>query len=125
MPLLATAAVARLVAAGGNVRLIGARELNAFRLAKLFPDLRQTNGGLVLIGITPEGAIEGIPAPDLDPLYARFERLCSELTQSRVQIGTLRLDCGRTILYLLFNTIPANLDRLAPVRAGASRVVMV
>jgi len=65
---------------------------SSFRLAKLFPTMKSSNGGLVLLGVRQDGLVLGIHDQELDSIYSRFERICSELTVSRVEIGTLHVD---------------------------------
>lgn len=87
---------------------------NHFRMAKLFCEMRWSNGGLVLCGVSPDGTVIGVNPPDLDDIYEMFREL-SSITRTRIEIGTIHLS-GRTVVFLVFNTVPAHtspLDRFA------------
>ena len=81
------------------------------RLAKLFPRIRWANGGLVLLGVQANGIVTGIPSDQLKQIYDRFEQLCSDLTETRIEMGTLHLS-GHLVVFLVFNTVPRHLEPL-------------
>jgi len=97
---------------------------NAFRLAKLFPEMGLSNGGLVLLGVRQDGRVSGVQSSDLDSIYSRFENLCSDLTTTRVEIGTLRFT-EKTVVFLVFNPVPRNLRPLDRYSDDISRVELV
>ena len=80
-------------------------------IAKMFTQMRWSNGGLVLLGVRCDDFIIGIDPSKLDAVYARFERLCAELTRTRIQLGTLVLH-DRVVVFMAFNTIQRNLTPL-------------
>ncbi|MEM7601407.1 MAG: hypothetical protein AAF357_08320 [Verrucomicrobiota bacterium] len=96
----------------------------AFRLAKLFLELQRSNGGLVLFGVGSDGSVVGVDLDAIDETYVKFERLCRELTETRVEIGTLFARDGCAV-FLVFNTIPPHTDPLAPYAGDISRVEMI
>ena len=97
---------------------------SAFRLAKLFPAMKHSNGGLVLLGVRQDGSVLGVQDEVIDLIYSRFERLCGELTVARVEIGTLRLG-DRLVVFLVFNPIAKHLAPLDRYSDEISRVEMV
>ena len=97
---------------------------SAFRLAKLFPEMGTSNGGLVLLGVKRDGSVCGVRDSDVDKVYSRFESLCSDLTVTRVEIGTLRF-VDKVVVFLVFNPVPANLRPLEYYSRDISRVEMV
>ena len=97
---------------------------SAFRLAKLFPTMKYSNGGLVLLGVRRDGSVLGIPDEALDLVYSRFERLCGELTVARVEMGTLRVG-EKLVVFLVFNPIAKHLAPLDRYCDDISRVEMV
>jgi len=97
---------------------------NPFRMAKIFCQMRQSNGGLVLCGVLPDGQITGLEPDDVEETYKAFETLCADLTRTRVEIGTLSMG-GRTVVFLVFNTKPSNLIPLRPYAGWTSRVEML
>ena len=94
---------------------------NAFRVAKVFSEMRWSHGGLVLFGVKADGTVLGIDPAGIDDMYSRFERLCGELSVARVEIGTLTLR-GRLVVFLVFNTIPRHTDPLARYTRDVGRV---
>lgn len=97
---------------------------SAFQLAKLFPELHRTNGGIVLLGVRPDGTILGIDPAAIDGIYARFEHLCRELTNTRVEMGTLHVE-SLCVVFLVFNTIPRNTDPLSRYCGKISRLEII
>jgi len=97
---------------------------NAFRLAKLFPEMGLSNGGLVLLGVMQDGYVTGVKHRDLDAVYSRFENLCSDLTVTSVEIGTLRFG-EKTVVFLVFNPVPRHLKPLEHYADDISRVEVV
>ena len=97
---------------------------NPFRMAKIFCQMHQSNGGLVLCGVLPDGSVCGLDAEDVEDTYEAFESLCADLTRTRVEIGTLAMR-GRTVVFLVFNTKPSNLTPLRPYAGWTSRVAMI
>lgn len=95
-----------------------------FALAKLFTEMAERHGGLVLVGVNSDSSVEGISAEKLEETWSRFERLCSELTTTRVELGTLRI-AGKIIVFLVFNTLPRNLLPLARYRKRIERTCLV
>jgi hypothetical protein len=85
---------------------------NALSVAKIFTQMRWSNGGLVLLGVRRDGFIIGINPDELDGIYDRFERLCREMTRTRIELGTLILG-DRVVVFMAFNTIQRH---LAPLR---------
>lgn len=81
-------------------------------VAKIFTQMRWSNGGLVLLGVRRDGFIIGIDPSELELIYERFERLCREMTRTRIELGTLILR-DRVVVFMAFNTIQRN---LAPLR---------
>jgi predicted HTH transcriptional regulator len=81
-------------------------------IAKMFTQMRWSNGGLVLLGVRRDGFIIGINPDELDGIYDRFERLCREMTRTRIELGTLILG-DRVVVFMAFNTIQRH---LAPLR---------
>lgn len=97
---------------------------NAFRLAKLFSKMGGSNGGLVLLGVEGDGRVGGVDTSELDQIYDRFEHLCRDLTDTRVEIGTLRVK-EKWVVFLVFNTIRKHLDPLDYYMPQISRVEMI
>ena len=97
---------------------------SSFRLAKLFPTMKSSNGGLVLLGVRQDGLVLGIHDQELDSIYSRFERICSELTVSRVEIGTLHVET-KIVVFLVCNPIPKHLNPLSQYSDDISRVELV
>lgn len=113
--------LAPLIAAYRRTIIFEASVPNPFRMAKIFCEMRQHNGGLVLCGVLPDGQISGMEPDDVEETYEAFEKLCADLTRSRVEIGTLSMR-GRTVVFLVFNTRPLNLIPLRPYADWTSRV---
>jgi hypothetical protein len=88
-------------------------------VAKIFTRMRASNGGLVLLGVRDNGTIVGLKPEEVEAVYARFGILCADLTQTRIEIGTLVVR-GYSVVFMVFNTTRRN---LAPVR-HYSRFVM-
>ena len=97
---------------------------NAFRLAKLFPAMGLSNGGLVLLGVRQDGLVLGVRDQELDFIYSRFEHLCGDLTITRVEIGTLRVS-DKLVVFLVFNPISKHLAPLDHYSDDISRIEMV
>ncbi len=116
--------LATLIAAYDKSVLFAESVPNAFRLAKLFSMMGGSNGGLVLLGVEGDGLVTGIEISDLDQIYTRFEHLCGELTDTRVEIGTLRVQ-EMCVVFLVFNTIRKHLDPLNYYTPQISRVEMI
>ncbi len=96
----------------------------AFRLAKLFPEMYASNGGLVLLGVRQNGRVIGVDRNIVDLIYSRFERLCMDLTVTRVEIGTLRVG-KKLVVFLVFNPIPKHQSPLNRYANDISRVESV
>ena len=105
--------LAPLIAAYRNTIVFESSVPNPFRMAKIFCRMRQSNGGLVLCGVLPDGSVAGLDPEDVEETYETFITLCSELTRTRVEIGTLSMS-GRTVVFLVFNTKPSHLSPLRP-----------
>ena len=105
------ATLTTLIAAYDKSVLFAESVPNAFRLAKLFSMMGGSNGGLVLLGVEGDGRVTGIEISKLDQIYNRFEHLCGELKDTRVEIGTLRVR-EMCVVFLVFNTIRKHLDPL-------------
>ena len=80
---------------------------NALRVAKAFCEMRWSNGGIVLLGVEEDGHVIGVDEGALPEIYERFKGLCSELTKTRVEIGTLSSG-SLDVVFLVFNPIPKN-----------------
>jgi predicted HTH transcriptional regulator len=80
---------------------------NALRVAKAFCEMRWSNGGIVLLGVEEDGQVIGVDEGTIPEIYERFRELCSELTKTRVEIGTLSLG-SLDVVFLVFNPIPKN-----------------
>jgi len=90
------------------------------RLAKLFPMMRWSNGGLVLLGVRADGSVAGVPSDQLEQIYDRFEQLCAGLTETRIEMGTLHVS-GHVVVFLVFNTVPRHLDPLIQYAGAIDR----
>jgi len=97
---------------------------SSFRLAKLFPTMKSSNGGLVLLGVHQDGSVIGVHDQELDSIYSRFEHICSELTVSKVEIGTLHIG-NKIVVFLVFNPIPKHLEPLNKYSDDISRIEFV
>ena len=97
---------------------------SSFALAKLFTEMAENHGGLVLVGVESDGTVVGLPEADLQETWSRFERLCAELTETRVELGTLQIS-GRTVIFLIFNTLPRNLQPFTSYRSSIDRTCLV
>lgn len=95
-----------------------------FALAKLFTEMETNHGGLVLVGVDSNGTVIGVSADYLEETWARFERLCAELTETRVELGTLQI-AGKTVVFLIFNTLPRHLLPFSHYRTSIDRTCMV
>ena len=95
-----------------------------FALAKLFTEMAETHGGLLLVGVDADGTVIGIDPSDLDEAYARFERLCGELTETINELGALRIG-EHTVMCLIFNTMPRHLTPFSDYRSAIERHCMV
>ena len=93
---------------------------SAFRVAKVFSEMRWSNGGLVLLGVHEDGTIVGVDPGELDGIYERFQGL-GDLTVARVEIGTLAIS-GRVVVFLVFNPIPRNTEPLERYSRSIGRV---
>jgi predicted HTH transcriptional regulator len=78
---------------------------NALRVAKALCEMRWSNGGLILLGVEEDGQVVGVDDGAIPEIYKRFKGLCSELTKTRVEIGTLSLG-SLDVVFLVFNPIP-------------------
>lgn len=116
--------LAPLIAAYSSTIVFESSVPNAFRMAKIFCHMRQSNGGLVLCGVLPDGSVAGLDPDEVDETYEAFEALCADLTRTRVEIGTLTIT-GRTVVFLVFNTKPSHLTPLRPYSGWTSRVEML
>lgn len=85
---------------------------SSFKVAKIFTEMRWSNGGLVLLGVRPDGTMIGLDPEELETIYERFDGLCRELTATRIELGTLTVR-DRVVVFMVFNTTPRN---LAPLR---------
>jgi predicted HTH transcriptional regulator len=54
----------------------------ALRIAKALPELRWSNGGLLLLGVRKDGSIVGIQESEVDEIFDKFARLCGELSKA-------------------------------------------
>ena len=97
---------------------------SSFALAKLFTEMAEQHGGLVLVGVESDGTVVGVSAAELQETWSRFERLCAELTETRVELGTLQIS-GRTVIFLIFNTLPRNLRPFSRYRSSIERTCLV
>lgn len=93
-------------------------------MARMFIDLKRSNGGLVLFGVKPDGTILGLPDHEEARARERLEHLASELTRARVEIGRIELD-GKVALFAIFNPIPAHLRPLDSFEQVTSEVGVV
>ncbi len=119
-----SATLSALIAAYDKSVLFAESVPNAFRLAKLFSVMGSSNGGLVLLGVEGDGRVAGVTTTELDPIYEKFEHLCGDLTNTRVEIGTLRVQ-EMWVVFLVFNTIGKHLDPLDFYTPQISRVEMI
>ncbi|WAC18173.1 hypothetical protein OVA24_13095 [Luteolibacter sp. SL250] len=94
----------------------------AFKVAKMFSRMRWPNGGLVLLGVSQDGDVLGVDPSDLGEIYERFGVLCAELTDSRVEMGTLAMG-GKLVVFLVFNDIPRHTNPLIGYSRGISHVM--
>ena len=119
-----SATLSTLIAAYDRSVLFAESLPSAFRLAKLFSAMGVTNGGLVLLGVEGDGRVSGVDGRELDRIYRKFERLCGDLTDTRVEIGTLRIE-ETWVVFLVFNPIRKHLDPLDYYMPQISRVEMI
>jgi hypothetical protein len=96
----------------------------AYDLAKMFMTLRNSNGGLVLFGVSPDGALIGLEAKELARARQRLEHLAAKLTAARVEIGRIELD-GKFAAFAVFNPIPRHTRPLELFEKATSEVVVV
>jgi GTPase len=96
----------------------------AYDMAKMFMTLRNSNGGLVLFGVSAEGAIIGLREEELARARERLEHLAAELCSALVEIGRVELE-GKVAMFAIFNPIPAHTRPLETMAAATSAVVVV
>ena len=96
----------------------------AFDLVKIFIGLKRSNGGLVLIGVHPDGRVVGLPEEELADGRERLEHLAGELTAARVEIGRIELE-GKFALFAVFNATASNLRPMDGLEKATSDVVIV
>jgi hypothetical protein len=95
---------------------------NALRVAKAFCEMRWSNGGIVLLGVAEDGQVIGVDEGTIPEIYGRFRGLCSDLTKTRVEIGTLSLG-SLDVVFLVFNPIPKNTKPIEEYRPMVHDVV--
>ena len=123
-PSVSTGPLRSLIAAYDHAVIFRESMPSSFALAKLFTEMAEQHGGLVLVGVESDGTVVGISEADLQETWSRFERLCAELTETRVELGTLQVS-GRTVIFLIFNTLPSNLQPFSRYRSSISRTSLV
>ena len=96
----------------------------ALRIAKALPELRWSNGGLLLLGVRKDGSIAGIDESEVDDIFDKFARLCGELSKASVEIGLLRID-AKLVVFLVFNIIPRHTDPLGRYAGDIERVAVI
>ncbi|MCW1886747.1 ATP-binding protein [Luteolibacter flavescens] len=96
----------------------------ALRIAKAFPELHWSNGGLLLLGVRKDGTVIGVDESEVDGIFSKFAHLCAELTKARVEIGLLRCD-DRLVVFLVFNAIPRLTSPLDRYAGSIERIAMV
>ena len=80
---------------------------SALRIAKTFCEMRWSNGGIVLLGVEANGQVRGVDKELIPAICDRFKQLCSELTRTRVEIGTISMG-SLDVVFLVFNPVPKN-----------------
>lgn len=80
---------------------------SAFTLAKALPRMEQSHGGLLLVGVRPDGTVVGVSREDLFGCQDRFARICERNFRFTTQTGSLRLG-GKVVVFVIFNLVPAH-----------------
>jgi hypothetical protein len=96
----------------------------AYQVANAFTQMRWSNGGLVLIGVRSDGVVIGLNPEDLDAVYDRFGALCKQLTNTKIELGTLTLG-ERLVVFMIFNTTPSHLAPMSQYSRSISNAKMV
>ena len=95
-----------------------------FAMAKLFTEMDENHGGLVLVGVENDGTVIGVAPEMLDLTWLRFEKLCANLTDTQVEMGTILIG-DKTVVFLVFNTLPRHLNPLSHFRHHIDRTCLV
>jgi predicted HTH transcriptional regulator len=110
-----------LIKAYGNSIVFEESVPTAFRIAKAFCAMRWSNGGLMLLGVRADGSVLGVNPAEVDSIYERFERLCRELTVTRIEIGLLTLQ-DRLVVFLVLNPFLRNIEPLGRYSRSVGQV---
>ena len=95
---------------------------NALRVAKAFCEMRWSNGGIILFEVAADGRVIGLDEGMIPEIYKRFQRLCNDITKTRVEIGTLSMG-NREVVFLVFNPIPKNTNPMKEYRSRIHDIV--
>ncbi|MFT5465557.1 MAG: hypothetical protein ACI8UO_000652 [Verrucomicrobiales bacterium] len=85
-----------------------------FKLAKLFPAMGRSHGGILLLGIRDDRTIVGVEESDLKLCRQRFENLCVDLLDFTTEVGVIQAS-GRNVVFVLFNLISKHRRRLTSI----------
>ena len=87
---------------------------SSFSLAKMFPAMQRSHGGLLLLGVREDKTVVGVPGSEVGRCRERIEHLCAELLDFTTEVGVIRV-ADRNVIFVLFNLIAAHRRILEPV----------
>ena len=77
-------------------------------IARVLAAFANSDGGILLIGISDDGSVVGIPEQDVKSSIERLHRIASSLFWYPVQIGSISIQ-GKFIVYAIVDKVPSHL----------------
>jgi hypothetical protein len=87
-------------------------------LAKTLVAFANTNGGIILIGISDNGEIIGLTKKEASVTIIRIQRISTNLLNANINTGITNID-GRIVVYAIINKVP---ETLYPIRTSTGNL---